>query len=106
MQQATDNSLVWHDDGHELWLELNRHELVVLSVSCPGSGECADRRGNCVVRWFVDRFGLECHVGVCVPAERVQVAWALVGDPDDKDESQVWIISVNDDLFAAWRSVQ
>jgi len=105
MPSGTD-SLVWHDDGHELWLELNRHELVVLSVRCPGSGECSDRHGNCVVRWFVDRFGLECHVGVCVPAERIQVAWALVGDMDDKDESQVWVISVDDDLYAAWRSTQ
>ena len=58
------------------------------------------------MRWFVDRFGLECHVGVCVPAERIQVAWAIVGDRDDKDESQVWLISVDDDLYAAWRSTQ
>lgn len=106
MAMTETDSLVWHDDGHELWLELNRNELVVLSVKCPGTNECADRHGNCVVQWFMDRFGLECHVGVCVPTEKLQVAWALIGDIDEKDESQVWVISVDDDLYAAWRSIQ
>ena len=36
----------------------------------------------------------------------MNVAWSLVGDADDKDESQVWVISVNDDVYAAWRSAQ
>jgi len=106
VSQSFSDSLVWNDDGHELWLEINRHELVVLSVKCPGGPDCHDRRGECLVRWFVDRFGLECHVGVCTPQEVIKVAWAIAGDKDDRDESQVWIISVEDDLFAAWRSTQ
>jgi hypothetical protein len=106
MTNASTDDLVWHDDGHTLWLELNRSELMVLSVLCPGGEECADSRGRCVVEWFINRFGLECHVGVCVPEEQVRIAWAIVGDKDEKDESQVWVISVTDDLYAAWRSTQ
>jgi hypothetical protein len=41
-----------------------------------------------------------------VPEEQVRIAWAIVGDKDEKDESQVWVISVTDDLYAAWRSTQ
>lgn len=102
------HELVWHDDGHALWLELNKAELSVLTVSCPndGDGECRNRTGQCIVKWFIDRFGLECHVGVCRPEEHLTVAWAVVGDKDDFDDSQVWVISRTDDLFAAWRSTQ
>jgi hypothetical protein len=104
MANPLNDELVWHDDGHSLWLELNRNELVVLSVMCPGGEECRDSKGRCVVEWFINRFGLECHVGVSVPEEHLRVAWSIVGDIDDKDESQVWVISVSDDLYAAWRS--
>ena len=101
------SELVWHDDGHQLTLELVRDELSVLSVFCPvGATDCTDRDGRCVVETFVHRYGLECHVGQCAPAEEITVAWSLNGHIDDLDESQVWVISVTDPLFASWRSAQ
>lgn len=106
---ATDNrsELVWHDDGHRLWLELNRDRVDVVSVICPGpEAGCRDRRGDCVVQSFVDRYGLECHVGQCAPEEVLTVAWTVQGDIDDPDESQVWVISVTDSVYASWRSTQ
>lgn len=99
--------LVWHDDGHSLWLELHRDSVVVLSVFCPGPAkECRDRYGACVVAGHIDRYGLECHVGQCPPAEHLPIAWSLQGDIDDPDESQVWVISTTDSLFASWRATQ
>lgn len=99
--------LVWHDDGHRLWLELQRDSIVVLSTFCPGpEAVCRDRHGHCVVTQFVDRYGLECHVGQCAPDEMLTVAWSLQGDIDDPDESQVWVISTTDSLYASWRSAQ
>ena len=102
------SDLRWHDDGHELWLQLVRSELVVATVLCPhgGTGQCSTRQAECVVRFFIDRFGLECNVGVCAPEERLAVAWALVGDSDDLDNAQVWIIPTSDDVFSSWRATQ
>ena len=101
------NEFVWHDDGHRLWLELNRDSITVLSTFCPGEeARCRDRRGNCVVQQFVDRYGLECHVGQCPPDEQLVIAWTLQGELDDLDESQVWVISTTDSLWASWRSSQ
>ena len=103
--------LRWHDDGHQLWLQLARDELVIATVLCPHSsalepGPCAVRQAPCVVTHFVTRFGLECNVGTCAPEEYLTVAWSLVGDPDELDLAQVWIIPTTDEVFASWRATQ
>jgi hypothetical protein len=96
----------WHDDGHRVALELAKNDLVITTMWCPHEGDpskpCQHRSVGCVVRWFLDRFGLECHVGVCVPAETLTLAWALIGDQYDLDAAQVWVISTTDDIFGAW----
>ena len=107
---ASPGELRWHEDGHSLWLQLVRSELVVATVICPhGSsdeGACKSRQAQCIVTHFIDRFGLECNVGVCAPTERLDVAWALTGDADDLDSAQVWIIPTSDDVYASWRLSQ
>ena len=109
----TGAELRWHDDGHELWLQLARDELVVATVICPHAsnrdddpGPCRVRQADCVVEHFVTRFGLECNVGTCAPEEYLRVAWSLVGNPDELDLAQVWIIPTSDDVFASWRATQ
>lgn len=95
--------LVWHDDGHVVVLSLNRADLQVLEVRCPDeNGPCSNAKVGCLVRWFITRFGLDCHVGVAPPAAEMQFAWAVSGDVYDLDACQVWIVSTEDDLFAAW----
>jgi len=107
---VTPDQLEWHEDGHELWLQLVRDELVVATTLCPHGGEsdapCRVRQAPCVVQHFVERFGLECNVGVCAPEERLAIAWAVTGDPDELDLAQVWIIPVTDDVYASWRATQ
>lgn len=109
----TGPTLQWHDDGHELWLQLVRDELVIATVLCPHSVDddeatpaCRVRQAECVVQHFITRFGLECNVGTCAPEEYLTIAWALVGDPDELDLAQVWIIPTSDDVFASWRATQ
>lgn len=103
-------TLRWHEDGHVLWLQLVRDELTVATVICPNAndsdGECRSRQVPCLVQHFLDRFGLECNVGVCAPEERLEVAWTVVGDKDDLDLAQVWVIPLTDDVYASWRATQ
>lgn len=111
MPTPTDGTIEWHDDGHQLCLQIVRSELVISTVLCPHAGEeeapCRVRQAPCVVTYFIERYGLECNVGVCVPAEYVDIAWSLEGDPDDIDaEAQVWVIPTTDDFFASWRGTQ
>jgi hypothetical protein len=100
--------MMWHDDGHEVWLELNRSELSVLGVKCPDHSTDATcrPRGTCVVDYFVTVYGLEVNVGTCEPAGTIPVAWSLIGDAYDLDTCQVWIIPTTDDVFAAWATTQ
>ena len=97
---------VWHNDGHVLFLELNRAEVVVQMVSCPGEGECQHPRHGCLVQFFVTRFGLECNVGVCPPSAEMPIAWMFTGDTYDVDAAQVWIIPTIDEAFSAWLVTQ
>ena len=104
----TSAEMKWHDDGHEIWLELNRSELSVLGVRCPNHSSDAPcrPRGTCVVEYFVGVYGLEVNVGTCEPAGTIQVAWSLVGDAYDLDTCQCWVIPVTDDVFASWATTQ
>lgn len=105
-----DETFKWHDDGHQIWLQIVRSDISVVTVICPHTNDdaapCRSRQAPCVVQFFVDRFGLECNVGICTPSESIDVAWTLVGDPDDLDLAQVWVIPTTDDVFASWRTEQ
>lgn len=105
MSTASD-SIVWHNDGHIMLLELNRAEVRVLYMTCPEEGPCQHPTLGCVVRYFVQRFGLECNVGVAVPTGEMPIAWSMQGDLYDLDASQVWIIPTTDEAFAAWLITQ
>lgn len=102
----TGDAAVWHNDGHVMYLELNKAEVVVQTVVCPGEGECQHERLGCVVQWFMNRFGLDCNVGVCPPSGEMPIAWMLVGDRYDMDACQVWVIPTEDEAFAAWLVTQ
>jgi len=101
-----DETTVWHADGHRIYLQLNRNELVILSVHCPGTGECAVGRFDCIVDWFMKTYGLDCNVGVSEIQSDMEIAWSAQGDLDDPDLSQVWIIPLADEAFAAWLTQQ
>lgn len=100
--------VVWHKDGHVLYLQLNRSELSVLMTLCPGAEdrECRLGKFDCIVEWFISRYGLDCNVGVSEVSSEMEVAWSVQGDTDDPDLCQVWIIPTQDEAFAAWLGTQ
>ena len=94
----------WHNDGHKITLRINKSELEVLHVECAAKddSECRMDDGECVVRWFITRFGMECNAGSCPPEEIIEICWTIVGDKRNVDSAQVWFMPMKDDVFAAW----
>lgn len=103
--------LIWHDDGHELHLRIERDQIAINPLACP-HGESEDatcyHRGlsGCVVRYFIQMYGLECNEGICPPDETMPIAWAFHGDLYDIDACRVWIMPKADTDFAGWLEVE
>lgn len=95
---------IWHNDGHKIELRINKAELEVLSTICPHENDapCKNMTGDCVVTWFINRFGMECNGGMCPPAEFLEISWTIVGDINNFDSCQVWFMPLTDDIFDAW----
>lgn len=100
--------MVWHRDGHSIHLQLNKNEVVVSMVLCPGSEEreCQLGKFDCIVKYFLEVYGLDCNVGSCECASELEVAWCAVGDYDEPELCQVWVIPVEDEAFSAWLVTQ
>lgn len=99
---------VWNVDGHKVLLQLNRNELSIQMVLCPGheSRSCRVENFDCIVTWFLDMYGLDCNVGVSEVASEMELAWSVQGDVSDPDLCQVWVIPVADEAFASWLETQ
>ena len=100
----TQTEMVWHKDGHVIHLQLNRSDVVISMVHCPGSDdrECQVGKFSCVVKYFLETYGLDCNVGICECAGEIELAWSAIGDFDEPEQCQVWVIPVEDEAFAAW----
>jgi hypothetical protein len=96
--------MMWHNDGHKLILKLVKSEIEIESVYCPhgNEGECFIQDYGCAVRWFADRFGMECNVGSCYVDKSLEICWTLVGSPRDIESCQVWFMPLADEVFSAW----
>lgn len=105
MTTDAEQSAIWHNDGHVIGLLIDRSQLVISSIDCPG-GDCQHHRVGCVVKYFVNTYGLECNVGIIEPQPEIQIAWTVSGDVYDIDSCQVWIIPSEDEAFAAWAATQ
>lgn len=104
----TTQEMIWFRDGHRIRLSINRNEVVVSEVICPQpkTANCQLGKLECIVKYFLDTYGLECNVGSCACAEEIEISWCVVGDVDDAEQCQVWIIPVEDDAFSAWLIAQ
>lgn len=96
--------MIWHNDGHKLTIRITKSELEVIDIFCPNpeSGECIDEHNGCVVKWFVNRFGMECNAGSCLAESDMEICWTIQGNTRDIEASQLWFMPVNDDVFSAW----
>lgn len=105
----TQQEMVWHNDGHSITLQINKSALEITEIHCPhdGNGECHHHDTPCVVKWFLQNYGLECNVGVVKPSETLVLAWAYVGEKHTElTTTQVWVIPVDDEAFSAWMVTQ
>lgn len=102
------DEIVWHNDNHRLLLQINRNELVVSSVICPNGDDrpCCIGKTECIVKHFLELYGLECNVGICSATPEMTVAWSVVGDLEDLELCQVWVIPIDDEAFSAWLVTQ
>lgn len=96
--------MTWHDDSHIIKLRINKSELEIVEVICPNLeiGECIDQTHGCLVKYFIDRFGLECNAGSCEATDSMEICWTLIGDIRVIDECQLWFMPKKDEVFAAW----
>jgi len=109
---GANTEMEWHNDGHTVVLRLNKAQLEVVEVNCPSDngGPCAsDGRSStssdglgCLVQYFIQRFGMDCNIGVCAPEETMAICWTILGDVHDPDAAQLWFVPVNDEVFYAW----
>jgi hypothetical protein len=96
--------MVWHNDGHNIHLRLNRSEVEIVSVDCPNkeTGSCLIEDSECLVSMFIDRYGFDCNAGSCPAAESIQICWTIAGNTKDIDSCQLWFMPVTDETFQAW----
>ena len=96
----------WHDDGHYITLQIIGSELRMTGAFCPHESDptkpCRHPRHGCIVKSFLDRYGLECNVGSCPAASHIILCWTNAGDPEDLETMQIWVIPRNDDVFGSW----
>ena len=103
-------TMMWHNDGHVIFLKLDKNSVVISKVQCPYETNleaACQVSGICIVRSFLDRYGLECNVGTIAVKSELPIAWSLVGNPATGLEAcQVWIIPIEDEFFASWLASQ
>ena len=104
MDQTNRFEMMWHDDGHSLRLRINKSELEIMEVVCPDANDrkCFHDEFDCVVKYFVNRFGMECNAGMCPASEKLDICWTILGNKRDLDLCQIWFMPKTDELFAAW----
>jgi hypothetical protein len=102
-----EQEITWNKDGHSVSLRIEKNNLVISGVHCPHADAekkpCHLTEDGCAVKWFLLVYGLECNVGVVDPAPTIEIAWSLVGNPNEGlNACQVWVIPVEDEFFSAW----
>ncbi len=101
-----EDDVAWNNDGHKITLRLNKADLEVEEVICPHGdeeGPCNSQLG-CIVSYFINLYALECNIGVCPPEPEMEICWCVQGTFGDIENSQLWFVPVNDEVFYAWMS--
>lgn len=101
---AQNKEMIWHNDGHAIYVRINKSELEIDSVYCPNkeTSACLTEHYGCAVTWFINRYGFDCNAGSCPAAESIKICWTLGGDQRDLEECQLWFMPLTDETFQAW----
>ena len=99
--------MVWRDDGHVISVRLSENKFIVDLHTCPfeESSEAAcylESIDGCLVRWFIDGYGVDCNVGEVEVVSPMTIAWSKGGSGWEADLYQIHTISVDDPHFKEW----
>ncbi len=100
----------WHNDGHKIAVQINIDRTHIVLDWCPNldqeDTECWSAEADgCIVRWFIEVWGLDINVGTAPAAAIMEVAWSAQRG-GDLTSSQVWIIPIEDEAFSGWITEQ
>lgn len=105
MAQKQEIEQIWHNDHHLLILRINKSELEILETRCPATepnADCINANGECVVEWFIARYGMDCNGGICPAQAELEICWTVVGDKNIPESAQLWFMPIHDEVFQAW----
>jgi len=103
MYTMSELEAVWRNDGHEMFVTLRNSECNLEIAACPHRDkpdtDCFSAEADgCIVRWFLDTYGLECNVGIAPAASRMTIAWTRMGG-ETLNDCQVWVMPAEDEAF-------
>jgi hypothetical protein len=98
------SEMMWHDDGHQIELRINRSDIEVIDARCPGGKNrmCAHHEFDCIVNFFISVYGMDCNAGVCPASDKLDICWTFVGDKHNIEAGQLWFMPKTDEVFSAW----
>ena len=104
-------SLSWRDDGHWVTLRVEADGLIVAPDRCPNGNhpdsDCYHHAiGGCLVRHFVQTYGLDINLSNAAPKEQMQILWAWDGNPVDIDSDTCYIMFVDDERVSGWLAAE
>jgi hypothetical protein len=105
MSQRQEIEQIWHNDHHVLSLRINRADLEIMDIVCPASepsADCLNSHGECLVQWFISRYGMDCNGGVCMASQNMEICWTIIGEKENPESSQLWFMPLSDEVFQAW----
>ena len=100
-------SLRWRDDGHAALLRIAADEFIVAPDRCPKGNhpeaECYHPAlGSCLVRHFVQVYGLDINLSTAPPKELMRLVWSWDGNAADIDSDTCYIMFKDDARVAEW----
>ena len=98
--------IVWRKDGHRVILLVDRAEVTISLEYCPNGSkpdtDCWNREAKgCVVKYFIDLYGLDINEGMAPAALFKEISWTYQ-EGLDLYTSEVKIVPVEDANFSAW----
>lgn len=103
--------LVWHNDGHILTLTLSKETVRVGVLACPhgekeGSPCYHQGTNGCIVKYFINMYGLEVNIGEVEASHHIEIAWSKEGSDWDIDLVNFVVMPLNDPTFKDWLEAQ
>ncbi len=97
---------VWHNDGHRVIILIDQADVTISLEYCPNGGregtECYHPESKgCLVKHFIDLYGLEINKGIAPAALFKEISWTFL-EGQDLYSSEAHIMPNEDESFRSW----